>query len=152
MDDAVISRFWAKVKKTESCWLWTASKSRGYGKIVIAGKPRWAHRVAYEIQVGPIPDGKRILHLCDNPPCVRVGPGHLILGTQAQNVLDALKKGRMLFGEKNGQSRLNEQQVREIRTLYEAGYGSHDDLADLFEVCAGTIHHVLVRKTWKHVV
>lgn len=87
-------RFWAKVNKTETCWLWTGAKQRlGYGHISI-GNDRFtsAHRLAYELANGPIPDGLFACHRCDNPACVR--PDHLFLGTQQDNLRDAWRKGR----------------------------------------------------------
>lgn len=74
-------RIWAKVHKTESCWLWTGARnSKGYGQLFkekIAGKSfkYAAHRLVYELLVGPIPEGLTIDHLCRNPPCVN--PAHL---------------------------------------------------------------------------
>lgn len=79
-------RFWAKVDKTGTCWLWTGSKDRhGYGHIGIGGRITvLAHRFSYEEIVGPIPDGLVLDHLCRNPPCVN--PAHLEAVTQALNV------------------------------------------------------------------
>lgn len=91
-------RFWEKVHKTESCWLWTASVKDGfpYGQIGHPGTrtPRRAHRVSWELHNGPIPAGLFVLHKCDNPRCVR--PDHLFLGTQSDNLKDAYSKGRMV--------------------------------------------------------
>lgn len=69
-------RFWSKVKKTDSCWEWVATKTpRGYGNFRVASKWKPAHRVAYELIVGPIPEGLQLDHLCCNPGCVN--PAHL---------------------------------------------------------------------------
>lgn len=69
-------RFWAKVQKTDTCWVWTACRStNGYGKVGLNGKSCLAHRVAYEGLVGPIPAGTEIDHLCRNRLCVN--PAHL---------------------------------------------------------------------------
>lgn len=78
------------------CWEWTGFRSeKGYGKIA-SGKrgesPRRAHRVAWEIANGSIPNGLHILHRCDNPSCVR--PSHLFLGNDLENQRDRIKKGR----------------------------------------------------------
>ncbi len=89
-------RFWAKVRKSDGCWEWTGAANRqGYGRIALgrASGPRRAHRIAWELTHGPVPDGLWVLHHCDNPPCVR--PDHLWLGTRADNARDCRLKGRM---------------------------------------------------------
>jgi len=82
-------RFWPKVRKTESCWLWTANTTRpmdGYGRVMITpGKFQLAHRVAFELLRGPIPDGKTLDHLCRNSLCVN--PEHLEPVSMRENVL-----------------------------------------------------------------
>ena len=91
----VTERFWQYVHKTEACWLWTGVKDgNGYGMIqdTSAGRALRAHRVSFEMAYGPIPEGKIILHECDNPPCVN--PKHLRCGTKRDNALDAVAKGR----------------------------------------------------------
>lgn len=78
-------RFWAKVDKTETCWIWTAGKDRhGYGQITAGelGKSG-AHRVAWHLVNGPIPDGMQVDHKCHNRACVR--PDHLQLATPRMN-------------------------------------------------------------------
>lgn len=78
-----VERFWSHVEKTDSCWLWTASKSRGYGKLTLHGRTAWAHRVAFEMGNGPIPKGMEIDHICRVPACVN--PSHLRLATHKEN-------------------------------------------------------------------
>ena len=112
----LLERFWAKVAVIEdahSCWLWAgACEGQGYGKFVGSKSEGHfhfkAHRIAWKIVAGPIPDGMGVLHTCDNPPCVRndgegwyeVGGilhprrGHLFLGTDADNAVDREQKGR----------------------------------------------------------
>ena len=79
-----VDRFWAKVNKTATCWLWTAScSSEGYGRINISGKSTYAHRWAYEQAHGPIPEGMHIDHLCRVRHCVN--PEHMEVVTNRQN-------------------------------------------------------------------
>jgi hypothetical protein len=79
-------RFWSKVDKTDGCWFWTAGKaSNGYGRFKLNGKPQAAHRVAYELLIGPIPDGMTLDHLCRIRHCVN--PMHLEPVTGRENTL-----------------------------------------------------------------
>jgi hypothetical protein len=83
-----IARFWQKVDKSSDangCWLWTAHKCRGYGTFGWNGSTKQAHRVAYELTIGPIPAGLTIDHLCRNRSCVN--PAHLEPVTMKVNVL-----------------------------------------------------------------
>ena len=78
-------RFHSKYVVAENgCWEWTACRSKdGYGFFGINGKNKYAHRVAYEMLVGPIPEGLELDHLCVNPPCVN--PAHLEPVTRQEN-------------------------------------------------------------------
>src|SRR5947207_5829360 len=107
---SIIDNFWGSpghptVDYTGSsigCWVWLRARtSRGYGNIHLGGKMVSAHRVAWELVNGPIPEGLLVLHKCDNPSCVN--PDHLFLGTNADNRKDAQVKGRLPrhLGEKN---------------------------------------------------
>lgn len=82
----VAKRFWGKVDKTDGCWLWNASrKDDGYGRFWLDGRMVYAHRTAYELLVGPIPEGLQLDHLCRTPACVN--PEHLEPVTQQENIL-----------------------------------------------------------------
>jgi hypothetical protein len=119
-----------------------------------------AHRFAYELAYGAIPPGLWALHHCDNPPCVR--PDHLFLGTQSDNMLDAIHKGRRpavppgppggpLRGEHIRSSRLTAPGVRAIRERYAVGGVTQDALAAEYGVTQATISHIVLRKSWRHI-
>jgi len=79
-------RFWAKVEKTETCWLWTAGRDRyGYGQFWFAGRHVGAHGFAYQLLVGPVPDGLQIDHCCRVRHCVN--PAHLEPVTCRENLM-----------------------------------------------------------------
>lgn len=98
MRDTLGTRFWKKVAAPDSagCWNWTAFlDTDGYGHIRLGGRgtpQRPAHRVAWQLFNGPVPEGLLICHKCDNPRCVN--PSHLFLGTHADNLQDMTDKGR----------------------------------------------------------
>jgi len=92
----IMERFMSKVQKTDDCWIWIGShNNHGYGKMMYPRKGEfiYAHRLSYILHKGEIPDGLLVLHKCDNPLCVN--PSHLFLGTQLDNVHDAIHKGRL---------------------------------------------------------
>ena len=154
-------RFLAKVKKEDcGCWSWTGFVgTSGYGEMGINGKKVRAHRVAYELYVGPIeelPDadyrGTCVMHKCDNRTCVN--PDHLVLGTHADNMADKMVKGRFvsrpLLGEKHQNAKLKADDIYLIRSLNYVGAGLQQ-IAELFGVSRGTVHKVLIGNTWAHV-
>ena len=113
-----LARFWSKVdvQNPEDCWPWRARKSRfGYGLF----RDEKAHRISYNLLIGPIPDGLFCLHKCDRPSCCN--PHHIFLGTIADNNQDSAAKGRKRKGERHPNSKLTDAQVQEIRTSPETG-------------------------------
>src|ERR1043166_7633701 len=94
MRRTIEQRVWPRIViDGNGCWIWQGAKTTlGYGQVCINYKLIYAHRLVWELTVGPIPKGMNVLHRCDNPPCVN--PLHLFLGTQMDNVLDCRKKGR----------------------------------------------------------
>lgn len=131
------------------CWPWHGSTHHtGYG--VIADEQniqRSAHRLAYELAHGPIPNGLAICHTCDNRLCVN--PAHLFLGTNADNSADMVRKNRQAKGSTVGTSKLTEEDVRKIRAL--AGVLTHKAIAARFHVSVQLIGFIMTRRAWKHV-
>lgn len=148
-------RFETKFKKGEEdkCWNWTANKNRegGYGQFSIAGRRQLAHRIAYQLYVGEIPEGMLICHFCDNPACVN--PAHLFPGTQADNMIDCMNKGRVFHpvGEKHGHAKLTGDQVGEIRQMSSEG-ARNGDLSRLFGVSRPTISNITHGKRWANTI
>lgn len=141
-------RFARYVQKDDpsGCWLWTGSMSRNYGQIGRHGRPLLAHRAAWELAHGDIPNGLYVLHRCDNGRCVN--PAHLFLGTQRDNIRDMVAKGRDRFtGERAYQAILTTEQVRTIRCSTESARAIAKRLGVAFQ----TISDVRRRKNWKHV-
>ena len=97
IDQRTKERFWSKVKKGNpyECWEWQAYRNRGYGTLSRkrGQSPHKAHRLSWMIHYGAIKQGMNICHKCDNPGCVN--PRHLFMGTQRDNITDAIKKKRI---------------------------------------------------------
>lgn len=132
-------------KSPDDCWNWLGSTNTcGYGKFPIDNTSVMAHRVAWIVKNGPIPDGLIVRHKCDNRKCVN--PNHLIPGTQQDNSDDRVSRGRSARGERN-HSKLKESQVREMRALKESGVATRA-LGRLFGVSSSTARHIIKRKKW----
>jgi len=142
------NKFWEKVDKKgpNDCWEWTGSKIlAGYGKINVSGKTVSAHRISWEMANDPIPKGMCVLHHCDNKACVN--PAHLFLGTNADNSRDMTEKERQARGEANGESKLTEQDIHEIRVFLDAGY-IQSEIAEGYGVGHVAIHYIKTGYRW----
>jgi hypothetical protein len=146
-------RFWSKVKigRPDDCWEWQASRTKkGYGSFGITSrKVVGAHRIAWELTNGSIPEGLEVLHSCDNPPCCN--PAHLFLGTKKDNRIDCVNKNRQAVGERQGNSKLTASQVIEIRQLHADGQYNHHQLAGMYNTTAPNICWIVNRKRWTHI-
>lgn len=154
-----IERFWEKVEIGEAgdCWEWTAYKTKkGYGRFQLSGSPERAHRVAWALTFGPVPDGLFVCHHCDNPGCVN--PAHLFIGTNSDNQLDSVCKGRhkgwrgmrtSMEGTNNGQAKLIESDVLEIRRLAIETSLNNCEISKRFPVGEQQIGRIINRKRWK---
>jgi len=150
---SALCSFWAKVQRTDGCWLWTASKSHGYGVFRYARHLYKACRFSWEIAYGSIPTEVEICHNCpggDNPACVN--PSHLFLGTHAENCADTARKGRSSRGIHRPMTKLTEADVRTARFLYDNGLMTVCQLARTFGVRHGTMGRAVRREGWKHVL
>jgi len=130
----------------DACWEWKASRLNGYGGMWLNGKMVGAHRVSWMIFRGTLPDELHVCHKCDNRICVR--PSHLFLGTHQDNMDDKVRKKRQPKGEDNGNSKLTQPQVEEIRRLSSEGI-SQVKLAKRFSVSRFPIHGILTGKLWR---
>lgn len=130
----IIEAFWKKVRRTPTCWIWVGAKfSHGYGKCHPSYGSQQAHRSAWILTFGKIPRGLFVCHHCDVKDCVN--PKHLFLGTNADNRIDALRKGRVRVarGFQLPHTRLSTFEVRRIIQLYSEGL-SQSEIARRFSV------------------
>jgi len=154
-DRSLTDKFWSRVQKTDTCWLWTGGATRqGYGAFYLAdGSQMLSHRFSYELVhgVGSLPRGrgtKVLRHRCDIRRCVH--PEHLVLGTYKENSQDAAVRGRMHPGEKHGNARLTRDAVRKIRKLREEGV-SPSAVAEQFGVDRRYVGQLERRERWAHI-
>lgn len=148
-------------RKAPDCWTWGGYIGQnGYGYVKVGGRAgvlKLAHRLAWELQYGTIPDGLFVCHHCDNRRCVR--PSHLFLGTPADNNWDMSRKGRHYSrtrpdlvprGERTGKAKLSAADVVGIRQQAARG-ATHRELAASFGVSKTAITSAVARKSWQHV-
>lgn len=152
----ISDRFWSKIeiKTEEECWNWKeGTNKRGYGRFHIPSTDNGvslAHRFAYALVNGPIPDEDCVLHSCDNPPCCN--PRHLSLGDRIKNNDEMRERGRdskppLHMGETHPRSVLTNDQVRSIKNDKRAAR----HLAQELGVSLDTIYRVRQGKSYKNV-
>lgn len=126
------------------CWLYIKTGKLGYGTFWLNGSARQAHRAAWTLLVGPIPDGMQVNHKCHVRCCVN--PNHLYLGTQTDNMKDMRDSGRerRALGELNGLAKLTIEMVKAIRKSDR----KNCELAAFFSVAPTTISAIRNRKRW----
>lgn len=155
-------RYWSHVDRRGpgECWPWTAYIDRGDGKLeygkIWAGYTadgklvmEYAHRVGWLLVHGD-PGDQHVRHTCDNPLCQN--PTHWVLGSHQQNMNDMNKRGRAVYvrGTRQGQAKLDDDKVRDIRIRRAAGE-TYAAIAAVHGVHFMTVRDVLKGVTWRHV-
>lgn len=138
----------------KGCWIFTGCKTTaGYGIVSVGGrngKLMYTHRLMWASIYGEIGEGLEILHKCDNPPCMN--PDHLFKGTQTDNNLDKVNKGRARgnknTGEDSGYHKLTWAKVAMIRELRLQGL-TKTAIAKKFDIHRTTVAHIENGKTWR---
>lgn len=151
-------------KPISGCWEWQRARNeKGYGVCCIKRKMYKAHRLSYEIHIGPIPVGASLLHSCDNPCCCN--PLHLHPGTKAENNRDIVKRGRHVpggtktpkllckyeRGEGHHAAKFTAEQIRSIRDRYASGECTQQKLASQYGTSRDAIGKIVRRERWAHV-
>lgn len=138
-------RLAAMTDKAGTCWLFTGRLNNdGYGDVRVGPRKVKAHRLAWALANGrAVPEGMSVLHECDNPPCVR--PDHLFIGTQADNMLDCARKGRVAG------AKITSEQAASIRDRYAKGGITQARLGELHGISQSNVTMIISGKTWAHV-
>jgi hypothetical protein len=149
---ALENRFWSKVEKTDKCWNWTAHIStNGYGTLKVNGKQEQASRIAWILTYGIIPYSLLICHSCDNRACVN--PSHLFIGTQRDNIMDAINKGRftpLKSGELHHSAKLTIPEVKKIKSLLKSGVNK-SVIAKQFNITSRNIRFMELGRCWANI-
>lgn len=165
----------------EGCWEWTGGRNpSGYGRVQLGSNWYLAHRVAWVLANGSIPEGMFICHHCDNPPCVR--PDHLFVGTAKDNSHDMAAKGRgcsgekaiyrryphlvprgdnhpqrrrpeiVLRGEQRPWAKYTREKVLEVRRLFHEDKVSRKDIAARLGIPYNTVVGMILGRRWAHLL
>lgn len=146
-DLSIEERFWAKVYKTDKCWVWTGAHSDGYSMFKVDGHPVKVHKYAWILYNGALPEGLYVLHSCDVKDCVH--PKHLHTGTQSDNMKECVQRRRLNnAGEHNPRAILTWKIVDIIRREYKDGMGGV--LARRYKTTRTTIWDIVHNKQWVH--
>lgn len=154
IDKDDIDKFLSKIapnpdNNLDACWFWLGGNhdkdGEDYGAFYAKKTQFKAHTLSYYLFKGEIPEGMVVRHTCDVKACVN--PRHLVLGTQSDNLQDALKRERL------PNHKLNSEAVKVIKWMkkYRDYYGLTNKLARLYKVNRKAIHKIASGKTWKHI-
>lgn len=139
-------RLLSKIKKTDNgCWEWQGVTNKGYGRLNVDGQMVYSHRLSFLLFKGEIAEKMVVCHSCDNPRCIN--PAHLFLGEQRDNVRDACSKGRHQKGERNGLSKLTND---DVRLILGSDLGCRE-LAKQLGVHHSQVSRIRNGKAWRHV-
>lgn len=133
-----------------SCFIVTSHTPYTSGYVVVGKKSKKTalHRIVYEECFGEIPEGMVVRHKCDVRNCIN--PEHLEIGTQHDNVMDTVKRGRTLKGERHPGHKLSEQTVREIKALMAAGK-RNCEISKAFNINKSTICNIKRGTAWSSI-
>lgn len=155
--EARIQKFLSRVdvRGDDECWTWLGATGAGYGQVRMNGFKFSAHRISFHFFVGPIDYGMMVCHKCDNRICVN--PSHLFQGTNADNMHDASKKGRLSYRKPWAartlslvrKTKLSAKDIPFIRAISE--FETHRDIAKEFKVAPSTIDRIVNRTIWTHI-
>lgn len=135
------------IVEDNGCWKYTGGRTgAGYGAVWVSGKTLSAHTVSYELHKGPVPKGLCVLHSCDNKLCIN--PDHLFLGTVQDNKKDEVSKDRHAKGQAQGNSKLTEFDIIQIRNLIKEQKHSLNEIGKLYGVTGEAIGLIKSRKNW----
>jgi predicted XRE-type DNA-binding protein len=136
-----------------NCWEWQGTIRNQYGEVYYRGKIFKSHRLSYMLENNNfhISSKTKICHTCDNPKCIN--PYHLFAATQKENIYDMERKNRSVHpkGSENGNSKITEKKVEEIRNLYALKNCSQRELAEKYRVSNSLIGKIVTGEIWKHV-
>ncbi len=132
------------MRAPDECWLWTGCVSDfGHGRMRANGRIERTHRIAYKLFVGPIPDGDVVRHTCDVPACWN--PNHLILGSQLDNVHDAVVRGR----HRTGWAKITAEDAVDIRERLAMGQPKRE-VAERWGLSEDHVRRIDKREVWKN--
>ncbi len=152
-NEELLEAYWDKVDKRgpDECWEWIGAreKLKGYGLFGTKriSKSTKAHRIAWELEHGEIPEGLLVCHHCDNPPCCN--PRHLFIGTPLDNTTDSVKKDRHNRGERHPDARLKDEDIHNIFALNQEGK-THQEIGEALRIEGSYVSQILSGRKWKH--
>lgn len=139
-------RFWDKVNKTDSCWLWTASQVNNYGYIRIDSIAFLAHRISYKLHYRE-PGELEVCHECHIKLCVN--PKHLFLGTHKENIQHSFDDNKITQkGELNANTKLTQEEINEIIKLLNEDILTQKQIAIRYNICRDTLWKIKRGTHW----